>query len=194
MGGSQATRYIHTEFKPNWGLQNGCPVGFSTAGQLLHLKGKTCICLSIMSWKKSICSKAVQSVILTLCSAPTAVLSPSFFFYYQVAPASATGTTGAVGHRWDRGGSIGGSSWWGLCASFLLPCRIKSSTAWILLHGRSSLYWFVSNSTNKGFLDSTLLARFKYGFWLRDKGNREELYKNLDVGAWVFQCRYLRQP
>lgn len=38
------------------------------------------------------------------------------------------------------------------CASLLLLRRIKSSTAGILLHGMSSLYWFVSNSTNKVLL------------------------------------------
>lgn len=158
---SQATRYIHTEFKPNWGVWNRCPVGASVAGQLLNLKDKNCICLSIMSWKKSICSKAVQSVILTSCSALTAVLSPSLFFHYQVDPLP---RPQALPGQWDRdagqGGSPGGSSWWGLCASFLFPCRIKSSISGILLHGRISLHWFVSNSTNKVFLVVILLSRF----------------------------------
>lgn len=150
VAGSQATKYINTEFKPNWGLQNGCPVGFSIAGQLLHYKGKTCICLSIMSWKKSICSKAVQSVILTLCSAPTAVLSPSFFFHYQVDPLP---QPQVLPGQWDRGGSTGASSWWGLLCFFSPSLQNKIQiNAGILLHGRSSLYWFVNNSTNKVLL------------------------------------------
>lgn len=88
----------------------------------------------------------MQSVILTLCSAPTTVLS--FFFHYQVEPPPQP--RHCQGSRTEvlvRGGSTGGSSWWGLYAASLLPCRIKSSTAAIILHGRSSLYWFVGNST-----------------------------------------------
>lgn len=56
----------------------------------------------VSSLAENVCSKAVQSVILTLCSAPTAVLSPSFSFCYKAGSSGAVQPTRAVGGQVDQ--------------------------------------------------------------------------------------------
>lgn len=185
MAGSQATRHIHIEFKPFFAKQVPCRL--LNCRTVASFKGQTLYFFKYQVSKKICLLKgcAISDPYLMLC-----FHCCSFPFILLPLP----GGSPHLSHRHCQGSGAEGlvrvdpqvaPSWWGLCASFHLPCRIKCSIAGILHHGRSSLYWFVSNSTNKVFL--VVIVPYCLDSSMVFDSETNEIGKNLVVGARVFQ-------
>lgn len=90
-------------------------------------------------------------MILTLRSAPTAVLSPSFSFRYKPCPSGALQPAGLSDTRLAAGDQEVALPDVAFVLLFSFN-RIKTSIAGTLLHSRTAPHGFVSNSPNKVFL------------------------------------------